>query len=170
MRISGMKKICSKCNIEKELSGFKPDPRYQMGVTGLCKECYKALNRANKASQNWVKKNRERVKGLQDRYVQNNPEAVKLSKQKWYDANPKKRLANTRVYQAAKKNRIPKWLTKEQKEEMKLFYMNCPRGYHVDHIIPLRGKNVCGLHVPSNLQYLKASENAKKSNKVTEKH
>ena len=52
-------------------------------------------------------------------------------------------------------------------EEIKQFYKNCPRGHHVDHQVPLCGKNVSGLHVLANLQYLTASENCRKGNKFS---
>jgi 5-methylcytosine-specific restriction endonuclease McrA len=60
--------------------------------------------------------------------------------------------------------RMPLWADIYAIDE---FYRNCPKGYHVDHIIPLRGSNVSGLHIVNNLQYLLASENLIKSNKFT---
>lgn len=64
-------------------------------------------------------------------------------------------------YRARKLNAITKWA---DVEKIKQIYNNCPEGYHVDHIIPLQGKYVCGLHVENNLQYLLASENLSKGN------
>lgn len=59
--------------------------------------------------------------------------------------------------------RTPSWA---DMNSIKEFYANCPDGYHVDHILPLRGNNISGLHVLANLQYLKAEDNMKKGNKV----
>lgn len=74
--------------------------------------------------------------------------------------------ANEAKHRARKIRATPKWLSKEQIKEMALFYKNCPKGYEVDHIVPLRGKDVTGLHVPWNLQYLTTSDNCQKSNKL----
>jgi len=52
--------------------------------------------------------------------------------------------------------------------KIKEIYDNRPNGYEVDHIIPLCSKNVSGLHIPENLQYLKAEINRKKNNKFNE--
>lgn len=65
-------------------------------------------------------------------------------------------------YNSSKINRTPKWANLDKIKEI---YDNCPAGYHVDHIIPLNGKNVSGLHVETNLQYLPAIDNIRKSNK-----
>ena len=67
----------------------------------------------------------------------------------------------------------PKWLTKDHYKliEMKYQlarYLTEVTGikWEVDHIIPLQGKNVFGLHVPWNLRVITESENSRKSNKI----
>lgn len=71
----------------------------------------------------------------------------------------------------AKLKRIPKWLTKEDHDKIKAIYKRANtltdftgEKWEVDHIIPLQGKKVSGLHVPSNLRVILKSENASKNN------
>lgn len=68
---------------------------------------------------------------------------------------------HSRLREIAEIRQRPIWANLKKIMEI---YMNRPEGYHVDHIIPLRGKTVSGLHVESNLQYLPALENMKKHN------
>lgn len=116
-------------------------------------------------------------------YIRYRAAAVEYSR-KWRAENKDKYYAYVRAYEKAhpawwnkqlliqvikrkaiKLQAMPKWLSKEQINEIRLIYKNCPKGHHVDHIIPLRGKGVRGLHVPWNLQYLTAAENMAKGNK-----
>lgn len=81
-----------------------------------------------------------------------------------YENNKKDYFYRNAQRRAAKIQAIVPWANQEK---IKLIYKNCPEGYHVDHIVPLQGKLVSGLHVEYNLQYLTAEENLKKSNKFT---
>lgn len=90
---------------------------------------------------------------------------------KWKIENRAKVAANCRTRQARKIKACPKWLTKEQLAAIADFYKAAESlrklfdaDVHVDHIVPLRGATVCGLHVPWNLQLLGANDNVKKSN------
>lgn len=74
---------------------------------------------------------------------------------------------------AAKINATPAWLSKSQRKDIASVYAaaaieSAKTGvpHEVDHIIPLRGKRVCGLHVAWNLRVITASENRQKSNSV----
>lgn len=88
-------------------------------------------------------------------------EQAKLKARVWRANNVKHHLALTTAHKKAIKQRTPAWANLQKIVE---FYKNCPEGYQVDHIIPLRGKKVSGLHVVENLQYLTAKENRNKSN------
>lgn len=65
-------------------------------------------------------------------------------------------------YRSKKLQRTPKWA---ELEDIALFYKACPNGMVVDHIVPLQGELVSGLHVLGNLQYLTQFENCSKHNK-----
>lgn len=85
---------------------------------------------------------------------------AKLRSRIWRRENPGHRNALKAAYKAAKVRASPLGKTGNDVVE---FYRLCPKGMQVDHIVPLRGKNVCGLHVIANLQYLSPKDNRNKS-------
>jgi hypothetical protein len=102
-----------------------------------------------------------------------NPEKVKAYAKKTKALNSGRTLAHTVKRRLAKINRTPAWLTQddhwliEQAYELaamrtKMFGFS----WHVDHTLPLQGKTVSGLHVPTNLQVIPAVENIRKGNRV----
>lgn len=111
-------------------------------------------------TKNRTKKNEQSLAWIKNNYSRR----VEIRKTS-YHKNKGRAFANAAARRARLANAYPKWLTKEQKKQLAQIYINRPKGYHVDHIIPLKGKNVCGLHVPWNLQYLEARANFSKGNK-----
>jgi hypothetical protein len=118
------------------------------------------------------KENRDRCRATIVAWSAKNPEKVKLYASKTKANNKGKVNAHTVKRRLAKINRTPKWLTAddhwviEQAYDLaalrtKLFGF----AWHVDHIIPLQGKLVSGLHAPYNLQVIPGVENVRKSNK-----
>lgn len=106
-----------------------------------------------------------RYKERRKKYFQT--ESYKISSKK-----SQRKLVETgyNKYKVAKRRAVILRATPLWSEDLaiKRFYKNCPEGYEVDHIEPLQGKDVSGLHVLANLQYLTISENRSKSNRREE--
>ncbi len=183
-------KTCRSCKELRSVSDFYKKKSGLYGVTGSCRTCIISVNtkahadnRALRIEQmrSYRKNNiaylraydRDRYKRDSEKrlnYVrawrENNPDKVKSLLKSWADNNRGHKYAIGAERRASKLNATPKWLTDSHRDEIKSIYRDCPKGHHVDHIIPLKGKDVCGLHVPWNLQYLLAVENLRKGKKV----
>lgn len=126
--------------------------------TRNCVECNKLRGRNLSDEQKEKRNKRSRE------YANRNPEKVTENWNKWAKENPRKVSANSRFMYLKRRKRVPVWVRNTEKSRILEFYKNCPDGFEVDHIIPLNGRNVSGLHILSNLQYLPISENRKKGN------
>ena len=129
------------------------------------KICYKKFKQQRIAS---VKKyyiiNQNKVKKYKKKYYKKNSEKIKQYVSEWRKKNKNITNAYKAKRRASELKATPRFANLDKIKEI---YKNCPIGYHVDHIVPLNNKNVCGLHVEWNLQYLTPSANLSKSNKLT---
>ena len=172
-----MMKTCKKCQQVKPLSSFSKNERYADGHVSWCKECHKEANRAwyaankdqhKRRSIEWAKKNPESAKAAQKRHNKNHKEKRAEKYKEWAQANRPKRNAINSRRKAAKLKATPLWANQDA---ITVIYAEAMRRQeesgirkHVDHIVPLQSKIVCGLHVEENLQIIDGSENESKRN------
>lgn len=146
-------RFCDKVVPVSELASKKrtrPDGTQYLTYANICKTCKAAESRL------WRKNNREKIKKYRSL------PSVKAKNAVW--AKRKKKDKN--------RNNTPPWLSREDRKRIADIYLHMRdcravtgEEYHVDHIVPLNGGIVCGLHVPWNLQVLPAAVNINKTNK-----
>jgi len=188
-------KICFRCKEAKPLSEYTVDNKSKDGLRSTCKACnailgkvwvtankdklrekgrgerwksylrsYRKEHKADRAAEarRYRAKYRDEVRAHRRKHYAENKEQLSAYRAEYIKNHPWFNREASSRHRATVLQRTPKWVDYEALKEI---FRNCPKDMVVDHIIPLRGKNVSGLHVPSNLQYLTPEENGKKSNK-----
>ena len=139
-------KKCKTCGENKDFSEFH---KKKDSIDGLRKNC--KICRAIKAKEDYSI-NKEYHRQYKKEYRKDN---------QW-------KLNNLEAKRRSRKLKAtPSWLSDQQWREIRNIYLMASiKANHVDHIVPLQGKSVCGLHVPWNLQILTPEENCRKGNKI----
>jgi hypothetical protein len=150
---------------------------------GSCLECVKE-DWAVDNERRKEKPKTEAAKAAGKRYYEKNRQSViaraaarpaeekRRNRAEYKDRNVDVVRADTSVRKRRHREATPKWLTHAERMRMRDLYVQARKltelmqeRYVVDHIVPLRGEAVCGLHVPWNLRVITQEENLKKSNK-----
>lgn len=140
-------------------------------ATDNVKRSEKPKSEASKAAgKRYYEKNREAVIA---RAIARPVAELRANKKAYKETHIDLVRADNSVRKRRHRDATPKWLSKEERNAMRNLYLQARsltkitgERYVVDHIVPLRGESVCGLHVPWNLRVITQEENLVKSNKL----
>ena len=160
-------KYCPCCKETKPFDFFSRNKTRKDGLQAYCKSCFATT----------AEKYKEKKKEYQKAYQSNNPDTHKVStrraSKKWKEQNRAKATAYQVKRKASKLKATPMWLSSFDLLKITCLYQvarmrsqESGQEWHVDHIVPLKGKTVCGLHVPWNLRVITAVENMAKNNRL----
>jgi hypothetical protein len=130
----------------------------------------------------WQKANPEKVLPRVREWRAANPERSAANKRrqtekirsgiaKRSEGDPSKRLYRNAMRRKAARQATPPWA---DKDAIRAIYIEAGRrrvmgeDVHVDHVYPLQGETVCGLHIAENLRIIPAAQNRSKWNKMVE--
>lgn len=155
-------KTCPKCKQEKPLTEFyKRSDRDT--YHSWCKQC------KHKSGADWNARNKQKHSELNHKwYEENKRHHLEKSKQ-WYEQNRHRKLETTNAREKRCVLATPTWADRELIKELYALAQKLTEQtgvpHEVDHVIPLQGNEVSGLHVPDNLQVITRDENRRKANK-----
>lgn len=161
-------KYCKYCNTTKPLSEFYKKKTGKFGVKAECKSCTSVYEKKRWQKNKDTAYTLER-KAYRRKHYLNNKEKVAQQSREWAKNN----LGKRRLYRSTRRanilNATPSWANKQAIKDIyikaHLLSTQYNVKYEVDHIIPLQGKNVCGLHVEYNLQIITMEQNRMKATK-----
>ena len=116
--------------------------------------------------------NRAKYLARQNKYNAENRDEIAARKKKYREDYPEKKAAADAKRRAAQLERIPSWSDKSDLKAIRKIYARCKRinkltgiPHEVDHVIPMQGENISGLHHSTNLAIIPAALNRSKKNK-----
>lgn len=154
------RKVCSKCNsvLDANEENFNKNKSSLDGLRPECKKCQSEFKKSNYAA------NKNKIKAKSKKYYNENKDKYNEQSRRWRAENKNIVRYHQRKYKYLKRRSIPSWFESERVLIEKVYEMAASLGMHVDHIVPINSKLVCGLHCWHNLQLLTPSENRSKSN------
>ena len=172
-RPDGLRNVCKGCASEENRRHYEKNAEALRARGRVYSAEWRSrpgnVEKYRAAVADWYTRNADSVKRRAGVWSSANADRKKEAAKRWRQDNKGRCNAYIKAYKAKKLQAMPTWANPES---IRQFYELAARRtletgvvHHVDHIVPLQGKTVCGLHVELNLRVIPAKENQAKGNR-----